>query len=152
GFYNATASIIGQVHDLVMRRNPGPDNPLFITGHGKGGALASIAAYILSQNLGVPAVQHVVTIASPMPGDGAFRTGFELVLRQTRYENDGDLVPLLPSYLDFISNMTGNPLLSTTEAGSRLPHLLQSAQQWHYVPIGSMLFVTSDFRVIGNED
>src|SRR5271166_5484828 len=54
GFFNATTSIIQKVHTLVSGFNPGPENPVFVTGHSKGGAMASIGAYILSQNLGIP--------------------------------------------------------------------------------------------------
>src|SRR5271169_6445323 len=60
GFFNATTSIIQKVQSLISSCNPGPDNPVFVTGHSKGGALASIGAYILSQDLGVPNVQPVV--------------------------------------------------------------------------------------------
>jgi triacylglycerol lipase len=152
GFFNATASIIHQVQTLVMDLKPGPENPVFITGHSKGGALATIAAYILSQNSGVPDVQPVITIASPRPGDVSFQKGFELVLKQTRFENYRDLVPLVPPPLDFIGRISGIPGLVFTEAGRRLQRMLQSAKEWNYVPVGNLLFVTKDFNVIANED
>ncbi len=152
GFFNATASVIHQVQTLVMDLKPGTGNPVFITGHSKGGALATIAAYILSQNSGVPGVQPVITVASPRPGDVAFQQGFEMVLRQTRFENYRDLVPLVPPPLDFIGRISSIPGLVFTEAGRRLQHMLQSAKDWNYVPVGNMLFVTKDFNVIANED
>ena len=91
GFFNATTSIIQKVQSLVSACNPGPDNPVFVTGHSKGGAMASIGAYILSQNLGVPNVQPLVTFASAKPGDVGFQTGFQNALSQTRYENFKDV-------------------------------------------------------------
>lgn len=152
GFFNATTGIIQQIHTLVMALNPGAANPVFVTGHSKGGAMASIGAYLLSQDYGVPSVQPVITIASPKPGDVGFQAGFEKVLSQTRYENDRDLVPLVPPSLDFIGHMINNPLLSLTPEGRRLSHMLQSARDWNYVPVGTQLFITSDFRVISDED
>ena len=152
GFFNATTSIIQQVHNLVLALDPAGDAPVFVTGHSKGGAMATIGAYLLSQDRGVPNVQPVITIASPRPGDVNFQTGFEAVMSQTRYENDRDLVPLVPPPLDFIGRMTHNPLLSLTPEGQRLSHMLQSAQDWNYVPVGNMLFITSNFMVISNED
>src|SRR5271165_395521 len=88
GFFNATTLIIQQVHDLVVALDPAGDTPVFVTGHSKGGAMATIGAYLLSQNRGVPKVQPVITIASPRPGDVSFQKGFEAVMSQTRYEND----------------------------------------------------------------
>jgi triacylglycerol lipase len=151
GFFNATTSIIQKVHTLVSGYNPGPTNPVYVTGHSKGGAMASMAAYILSQNLAVPNVQPLVTFASPRPGDAGFRAGFKSVLSQTRYENYDDLVPLVPPSLDFIGRMLSNPALFVTEAGRRLNHMLKSAEDWNYVPVGTMLFVTSSFQVIADQ-
>ena len=152
GFFNAAASLIQDVYNLVTALNPGPDNPVFVTGHSKGGAMASIAAYILSQNRGVPNVQPVVTFASPRPGDTAFRDGFEAVLSQTRFENFDDVVPLVPPSIEFIEPMLNNPLLMASDPKGKLRHMLQSAEDWNYVPVGNMLFITEDFQVIDDED
>ena len=151
GFFNATASIIHKVQTLVSGFNPGPDNPVFVTGHSKGGTMASIGAYILSQNLDVPNVQRVITFASARPGDAGFRNGFEQVLGQTRYENFNDIVPLLPPSIDFIEPLSRHPEILITHTGRRLVHLLESAKDWNYVPVGTMLFITSTFQVISNE-
>ena len=154
GFFNATASIIEKVETLVTGFHPGPDNPVFVTGHSKGGALASIGGYILSQNYNVPNVQPLVTFASARPGDVAFRDGFLRVLSQTRYENFDDIVPLLPPSLDFIQRLAGHPelkLIELTPTGRKLANLLDRAKDWNYVPVGTMLFITSTFQVISNE-
>jgi hypothetical protein len=154
GFFNATTSVIQKVHTLVSGYNPGPENPVFVTGHSKGGAMASIAGYILSQDLKVPNVQPLVTFASPRPGDVGFQTGFQKVLSQTRYENFKDIVPLLPPSLDFsqrLASHAGLKVIELTPVGRRLAHMLDSAKDWNYVPVGKMLFVTSTFQVIDNE-
>lgn len=44
--------------------------PLYITGHSKGGAMSSLAAYCLKAEGIVP--QSVYTYASPHPGDATF--------------------------------------------------------------------------------
>ena len=152
GLFNATASIIQKVHTLVLGYNPGRDNPVYVTGHSKGGPMASMGAYILSQNLGVPNVQPLVTFASARPGDPGFRAGFEAVFQQTRYENYDDIVPLMPPSLDFIGSLANKPELLLTATGQRLQHMLKSAEDWNYVPVGTMLFVTKTFQVIANED
>jgi len=152
GFFNATTSVIRKVQILVSDCNPGLDNPVFVTGHSKGGAMASIGAYILSQNLGVTNVQPLVTFASARPGDVGFKTGFQSVLSQTRYENFDDIVPLLPPSIDFMEPMVSHPEILITDAGRRLAHLLKTAEDWKYVPVGTMLFITSAFQVISNED
>jgi Lipase (class 3) len=154
GFFNATTSIIQKVQTLVAACNPAPDNPVFVTGHSKGGAMASIGAYMLSQNLNVPNVQPLVTFASARPGDPGFRDGFLQVLSQTRYENFDDIVPLLPPSLDFIQKLAAHPALRAMELttrGRRLAHLLETAKDWNYVPVGTMLFITSTHQVISDE-
>jgi hypothetical protein len=114
--------------------------------------MASIGAYILSQNLGVPNLQPLMTFASARPGDVGFKTGFQSVLSQTRYENFNDIVPLLPPSVDFMEPLVSHPEILITDAGQRLAHLLRSAEDWNYVPVGTMLFITSAFQVISNED
>src|SRR5208337_1303495 len=151
GFYNATATIIQKVQTLVLGYNPGPDNPVYVTGHSKGGPMASMAAYILSQSMNVPNVQPVVTFASARPGDPAFRAGYEAVFQQTRYENYDDIVPLMPPSLDFIQSLRSKPMLFFGATGQRLQHMLQSAADWDYVPVGNMRFVTKAHQVIDNE-
>lgn len=150
GFYHAVTSIIDKVQTLVSSYNPGPNNPVYVTGHSKGGAMASIGAYILSQNLGIPNVQPVVTFASPKPGDINFMGGFQKVLSQTRFENYNDIVPLLPPATEFI-NLVVAVLDLIPIVGKKLAALFQSAENWNYVPVGSELFITESFQVISNE-
>jgi hypothetical protein len=150
GFYHATTSIIDAVQKLVAGYNPGPNNPVYVTGHSKGGALASIGAYILSENLGIPNVQPLVTFASPKPGDINFMGGFQKVLSQTRYENYNDIIPLLPPATEFI-NLVVDVVQLIPYVGKKLAALFLSAENWNYVPVGTMQFITSSFEVISNE-
>ena len=150
GFFEATTSVIEPVQTLVAGYQPSAANPVYVTGHSKGGSMASIAAYILSQNLGVPVAPPVITFASPRPGDINFAGGFQRVLSQTRFENDRDIVPLLPPSTAFIELVVAIVQLIPF-VGSKLAILFGSAETWNYMPVGAMQFITSTFQVILNE-
>jgi hypothetical protein len=149
GLFNATKAVADQVASFVKALNPGADNPVFVTGHSKGGGVASILAYILSQNMGIPNVQPLVTFASPKPGDTVFQAGFQSVLSQTRFENYDDLVPLLAPSSSFIKAVVG-VLNLIPEIGSELARLFESAENWNYTPVGTQEFVTSSFQLEAN--
>lgn len=149
GFFKATTAVADQVATLINALSPGPNNPVYVTGHSKGGGVASILAYILSQNMSIPNVQPLVTFASPKPGDSVFQAGFQSVLTQTRYENYDDLVPLLPPSSSFISLVVA-VLELIPVIGDKLANLFKSAENWNYVPMGSQEFVTSSFQVQAN--
>jgi Lipase (class 3) len=150
GFFEATTSIIDQIQTLVSGYQPSATNPVYVTGHSKGGAMASIGAYILSQNLGLPVAPPVITFASPKPGDINFAGGFQKVLSQTRFENDRDIVPLLPPSTAFVDLVVAIVNLIPF-VGTRMAALFRSAENWNYLPVGAMQFITSTFQVISNE-
>lgn len=149
GFLDDTRTVADQVASLVKSFNPGPNNPVYVTGHSKGGGVASLLAYILSQNMGIPNVQPLVTFASAKPGDANFQAGFQGVLSQTRFENYDDLVPLLPPSSSFISLVVAVVKL-IPYVGQELANLFQRAENWNYVPVGSQEFITSTFEVMPN--
>jgi hypothetical protein len=69
--------------------------PIYVTGHSKGGAAASISAPMLAAAGFKPAA--VYTYASARPGDSAFLKGLnDLNIPVWRYENRYDVVPHLP--------------------------------------------------------
>lgn len=141
GFFDAVTSIIEEVHALVAALDPGPAVPVYVTGHSKGGAMATIGGLLLARDMGIPAVEPVVTFASPRPGDAAFRAGFDVALRQIRYENAGDVVPLVPPSLTRFEEVIGR-LFAGTAAARRLRDLLHAAREWNYVPVGEKLFIS----------
>lgn len=149
GFFDTVTAVGSQVVTLVNSFQPGPTNPVYVTGHSKGGGVASILAYVLSQNLGIPNVQPVVTFASPRPGDVNFQAGFQSVLSQTRYENYDDLVPLLPPSASFVSLVVA-VLKLIPEVGAELAALFQKAEAWNYTPVGSQEFVNSSHQLVAN--
>lgn len=68
---------------------------LQFTGHSKGGALATLAAYYFRKQ-GHP-IDVVMTFGSAQVGDDTFRTDYEsLSLRHERFEHGHDLVPYEP--------------------------------------------------------
>jgi hypothetical protein len=112
--------------------------------------MASVAAYILRQNLGLPVASPVVTFGSPKPGDINFAGGVQKVLGQTRFENDRDIVPLLPPATSFVDLLVAI-LNLIPDVGTRLATLFSSAESWNYLPVGTLQFITSTFQVIANE-
>ncbi len=150
GFFDATTSIIQAVATLISNCKPGENNPVYITGHSKGGAMASIGAWILGQNLGIPNIQPLVTFASPKPGDINFQGGFQRWFNQTRYENYQDIVPLLPpddAFIDLVVDIVN----LIPDVGAKLAALFKSAEDWNYIPVGTQLFITSTHQVISDE-
>jgi hypothetical protein len=72
---------------------------LYITGHSKGGPLAALAGACATIEEGLH--PHVVTFASPSPGNAAFAALFGgSGIPSRNYENYGDIIPLLPPTLD----------------------------------------------------
>ncbi|MGH6899729.1 MAG: lipase family protein [Geminicoccaceae bacterium] len=144
GFYDAVHALIGPVIDHVKQLNPTHTKQVYVTGHSKGGAMASIAAYLMHASQ-IPIAQ-VVTFASPKPGDSAFQASYQQVIgNQLRYENYDDLVPLLPPSDDFIELLADLP-----EIGK----LFKKCENWDYQPVGTLAYIERpkrDYRVIGDE-
>lgn len=73
---------------------------LWITGHSMGGAQAHLAAHALRRKLEPSRLAGVYTFAAPRVGDRAFRDAISkapFAHRVFRFENEYDLVPLLPA-------------------------------------------------------
>ncbi len=139
GFYDATVAIIGDIAKAVRALNPAGSLPVYVTGHSKGGAMASIGAYILQQGFGIK-LQPVVTFASPRPGDSGFQAGEPALLQQTRYENYGDLVPLLPPSHTPVDLLT-YILNRIPDVGSDIARVFSQAKDWDYKAVGKLLFI-----------
>ena len=140
GFCHDIQSIIGPVVAAVKALNPS-GNKVFVTGHSKGGALASLGAYLLT-TAGV-AVEQVVTFASPRTGDAGFQAGYQKVIpNQIRYENYGDLVPLVPPPAVFISGLAA-VVAQIPDIGKELAAIIAEAKNWDYVPVGAEYFIES---------
>ncbi len=150
GFYDATMSVIDKVAAAVKALGPAP---VYVTGHSKGGAMASIGAYVLNQGYGIP-IQQVITFASAKAGDPDFRKGYENVIHnQIRYENFGDLVPLLPPVEQF-TGFAAKFVALIPRVGPQIAGWFRDAEAWDYEPVGTMQFIESaqdKYQIISNE-
>jgi hypothetical protein len=140
GFCHDIHSIIDPIIAAVKALDPS-QNKVYVTGHSKGGALASLGAYLLT--LAGVAVQQVVTFASPRTGDAGFRAGYQKVIpNQIRYENYGDLVPLVPPPTEFINGLAA-VVAWIPDIGQELAAIIMRAKNWDYVPVGAEYFIES---------
>jgi Lipase (class 3) len=142
GFLEALNSILPQVITATNSLNPSPTNPVYVTGHSKGGGMAPLAAYLMRQSSNIP-IKQVVTFAAPKSGDGGFQTGYQSVFKNhIRYENYGDLVPLLPPADEFIG-LLAKAISYIPDIGQDLSKLISEAAGWDYTPVGAELFIES---------
>lgn len=149
GFQAAVQSMLPQVVAAVNSFKPAATNPVFVTGHSKGGGMAPFAAYLLLKQGFL--VQQVITFAAPKSGNGAFATAYNSVIRNhVRYENYGDIVPLLPPADEFISVLAA-AVSWIPDIGPELAKLINEAAGWDYMPVGSKLFIDYDYSIVTNE-
>jgi Lipase (class 3) len=151
GFCHDLHSILSQITTAVQALDPA-QNKVYVTGHSKGGALASMGAYLLKA-AGV-AIEQVVTFASPKAGDPDWQTGYQKVIpNQIRYENYGDLVPMLPPAPEFI-DILAEVISNIPDIGPEIANLLKEAAAWNYVAVGQEYFIESasdNYKVILNQ-
>jgi len=98
GFWNSLMSLWpAALAEIKTQISAGGGHlPLYITGHSKGGALASLAAAQCAAVDGITPA-GVYTFASPMTGDSAFVGWYNaLGFPDIRYEYTDDIVPHLP--------------------------------------------------------
>ena len=69
---------------------------IFLTGHSKGGSLASITAALMLADPDIKNADYVATFAAARVGDHVFQSYFNRHIRQRTYENYLDIVPFLP--------------------------------------------------------
>jgi len=156
GFAAAVQSLLPEVIKAVNALNPSATNPVYVTGHSKGGGMAPLAAYLLQQTNQIPILQ-TVTFAAPRSGDAAFAAGYQSVFsNHLRYENYGDLVPLVPPGQVFANmlakaanriDVKGQSALS----GPDLAKLMTDVAKANYTPVGSELFIDHDGTLVPNE-
>jgi triacylglycerol lipase len=145
GFWDAVQTLWPQIATAVADfRGLYPSAKLYLTGHSKGGPMATISAaraYFDDQALGQPAA--VYTFASPHPGDTDFVNGFPLsTIPVTRYENYLDIVPFLPPTEAFIELAEKIPLVGD---------LFKIAEGWDYAPLGALQYIKEDHAIIGDD-
>jgi hypothetical protein len=131
GFSAALESLWSNVVAAVRSALAATHLPVVVTGHSKGGALATLAALRLRSE-GVTLPVAVYTYGSPRVGDTPFSNAYDAVISQWRFENNNDLVPHLPpaaQWLDFLS-----------QVDARLGGLTAYA----YLHVGTLEFIDSN--------
>lgn len=156
GFLAALNTIWGDVVAAVQAlRAAHPSAPLLVTGHSKGGPLASIGAARLYLANDMP-IEQVTTFASPHPGDSDFVNGFPVAIKVARFENYLDLVPFLPPtdafYKLFHEFMPTSWQAEFCRWFPSICRALGNASRWHYGSLGTLQYVTYEGKVVGQGD
>jgi len=142
GFDDSVNSVWAGVSSRVAARlKARGSQKLYVTGHSKGGAMASIAAMLFHNNSVFP-TPAVHTYASARPGDKAFAEAYGRAISQTSYENYLDVVPFVPPSDDIIGSLADIPDFGT---------LFRSAAGWNYQPVGNRLYIEKDADVVDND-
>lgn len=165
GFYLSVMAIINQIEDeLKTLLNGSTTTQVIITGHSKGGAMASIAAWYLSQvsKTVAPSQITVVTFASPLPGNGDFAKAFKNLFNQPNYFNYLDIVPFVPPgplssegwAATFVAAAAVAGKLGLEELAAvflKVAGLLADAGLWDYTSTATVdYFIKSDGTVTDN--
>ena len=157
GIYKGFSTIKDEIiNTLKAKKENG--KPLLVTGHSKGGPMASYAAYLAKTYVGLET--GVITFASPHPGDKDFADGFiNAQIQQKRFENYQDIVPffsLLPktdSQIEIIINILKGLVgeFPTLEKILKLlEDMVKNAEAWDYAPLGELYYITKDYQVKQN--
>lgn len=140
GFLAAVLSLWPQILQTVQALSAGhPEAKIYVTGHSKGGALASLGAWLL-HNHGLHPTQ-VVTFASPNTGTTGFAAAYNGALNQLRYENYLDIVPFVPPESEWVDLLARIP---------QIGRIFREAEDWNYEPLGGLHYIQKDGTVIGD--
>lgn len=138
GFYSGFESLWPSIEKQLKEWNPEGARPVCITGHSKGGALAFACAARMKE-AGLPAPAMVITFCAPRCGDREFAASLSGI-RIIRYENAGDLVPLMPPDFGLIALTQGIPYVGET---------LAKAQDWEFEHTGELRYLNAEGKVEG---
>jgi len=108
GFYDALRNKLGKAIKNVLLRLLREDDAwakennetskirIHLTGHSKGGSLASLYALVMRNDPELPNPQSVCTFGAPKVGNSIFAEHYGRLIEQSTYENDLDIIPFLP--------------------------------------------------------
>ena len=101
GFYDAEVALYEPVKEYVLeltkdRRWYCKRQKIYLTGHSKGGCLASLMAILMTEDSTIPNADYVCTFGSARVGDPNFQAYYDRRVNQVSYENYLDIVPFLP--------------------------------------------------------
>ncbi len=115
-------------------------NTLHVTGHSKGGAMATLAAMRFHNDSAFP-TPTVKTYASARAGDKVFAEAYDKTISQTLFENHLDAVPFVPPPDDVIGHLAAIPKLGA---------LCNEARGWNYQAVGNRRYIEKTGAVIEN--
>jgi hypothetical protein len=142
GFLKALQALLPGIADAIVKQRIGPlaEQPVLITGHSKGGAMAGLMAWQLQGIQRTPV--KVVTFAAAKPGTAAFQGEYNGQIDHTRYEYGNDIVPHLPPSQDgFLNVLTSLPLVGGRFAGLR---------RFDYEPVGILRYIDENRQIQGD--
>lgn len=148
GILQDTLDILSDINTAVSSlQNPSNPIPVFITGHSKGGGMASIAAALTVFSASPAfAPAAVYTFASPMIGNPDFVNGFPAEVSVLRFENYLDIVPFTAPSSDFMQMLrAANQGIFETpyiDAIIGVADLLGDGNgEFGYVPLGELNYI-----------
>jgi hypothetical protein len=147
GFYSAVVSLWEplrrELGDILGRYDHTP--AIYLTGHSKGGALASLAALLLASDPSLPNATFVVSFASPKIGNTEFARYFNSTVHQRTFENHFDIVPFLPPSQATMDSMDPNMTTMVNEMmwSETTPKSKRTAN-WDYQSVGHRRFIDKD--------
>jgi len=156
GFYGAVRSLWKPLKATVLQmllETSSRKKNIYLTGHSKGGALASIAAILMKNDADLPNPTYVATFASVKFGNSEFRDEYNSMIDQTTYESHLDLIPFLPpsqAVMDMMESMEGGD-----EMMKMIDDIMWSEEQkkkkggyvWDYQPVGSRRFINENGQI-----
>jgi hypothetical protein len=140
GFLGSLATLWDGVVAAVERLRVGSlaAQPVLITGHSKGGAMAALAAWKLQMGRKIPV--KVVTFASAKAGDLAFVNAYNAQIDHTRYEYGDDIVPHLPP--------SNGVILDALEMLAASGAVVADLQRFDYVQAGVLRYITKSNQIV----
>lgn len=158
GFYKAFMSIWSQIEaalDQIYTVNKST-KPLYITGHSKGGPMASYAAFIIAHHTNYPK-PNIITFASPFPGDTTFANVYDSQISQIRYENYLDIVPFVPPNSSVVNHLL--PIFDTAmkyliktfpswkKMLKKFQNFVDASKKLNYTHVGKLQYITKDHHI-----
>eukprot|EP00339_Tiarina_fusa_P010616 CAMPEP_0117084324 /NCGR_PEP_ID=MMETSP0472-20121206/59342_1 /TAXON_ID=693140 ORGANISM="Tiarina fusus, Strain LIS" /NCGR_SAMPLE_ID=MMETSP0472 /ASSEMBLY_ACC=CAM_ASM_000603 /LENGTH=250 /DNA_ID=CAMNT_0004813255 /DNA_START=69 /DNA_END=821 /DNA_ORIENTATION=- len=146
GFYEAAHALYEPTKKSILEMfNEVPwygRKKIFLTGHSKGGCLASLMAVMMSSDDEMPDAVRVCSFGGARVGDPDFQAAYNRRVIQTTYENDLDVVPFLPPGQTAVGAMG-------SQMRSKIDEILWSEKEkhrartyfWNYQPIGKRLYI-----------
>lgn len=147
GFYRAAKSlwkpIVKQLMEMIQICDEnGWKKDIILTGHSKGGAMASVAALLLFKERKVPNASQVVTFASAKVGNTQFKNVYNAHIPQVSYEAHLDLIPFLPPSQSTMEDMEG-PMEDMVEGmlWSETSAKKKESYKWDYQTVGERRYI-----------